>query len=133
MKKLIILSVLMSLISMPVTAFGGEVEELVYPDAPVWGDYVPQKYENPRTDFKRGNAIAEMIAGVVLTDLLITAPIGVPMICHSATKLKNISYAKKKVKFENGLMEAESIIYPDEREEYYEQLINNLHLKKRNN
>ena len=75
---------------------------------PVWSDYVPEKYENPR-HFTRGKSIAELSVGIFLTDLIITCPIGIPMIVHSTTKLKNQGYYEKKVKFENGLQEAEKI------------------------
>lgn len=131
MKKFIILSIFMSMVFTPVVAFAEDIEGVKYPDAPRWEDYVPEKYQNPRTDFKRGNAIAELTAGIILTDLLITAPVGVPMICHSATKLKNISYAKKKVKFFDGLSTAETIENPAERRAFYRDLINDCHLKKR--
>ncbi len=92
-------------------------------DAPRWVEYVPQKYHNPRTDFKRGNAIAELAAGIVLTDLLITAPIGIPMICHSTTKLKNIGWADKKDKYFEGLEEATNIQDSNERQKYYDKLL----------
>ena len=113
----------MSFVLTPIMAFAEEAEDIKYPDPPVWEEYVPHKYENPRTDFKRGNAIAELTAGVILTDLLITAPIGVPMICHSATKLKNISYSKKKVIFDQGLTKAQSIVSPEERGKYYDEML----------
>lgn len=91
-------------------------------DAPKWIEYVPTKYHNPRTDFKKGTAIAELAGGILLTDLLITAPIGIPMICHSATKLKNIGWADKKDKFFVGLEEANNIKNAEERAEYYDKL-----------
>ena len=89
---------------------------------PVWSDYVPEKYENPR-HFTRGKSIAEMSVGIFLTDLIITCPIGIPMIVHSTTKLKNQGYYEKKVKFENGLQEAEKIKDPEEKQKYYDKLI----------
>lgn len=92
-------------------------------DAPKWVEYVPTKYHNPRTDFKRGTAIAELASGIVLTDLLLTAPIGIPMICHSTTKLKNIGWADKKNKYFEGLEEAKNIQSPNERQEYYDKLL----------
>ncbi len=92
-------------------------------DAPKWIEYVPTKYHNPRTDFKRGTAIAELASGIVLTDLLLTAPIGIPMICHSTTKLKNIGWADKKNKYFEGLEEAKNIQSPNERQEYYDKLL----------
>lgn len=92
-------------------------------DAPKWVEYVPTKYHNPRTDFKRGTAIAELASGIVLTDLLLTAPIGIPMICHSTTKLKNIGWADKKNKYFEGIEEAKNIQSPNERQEYYDKLL----------
>ena len=89
---------------------------------PVWSDYVPEKYENPR-HFTRGKSIAELSVGIFLTDLIITCPIGIPMIVHSTTKLKNQGYYEKKVKFENGLQEAEKIKDPEEKQKYYDKLI----------
>ena len=89
---------------------------------PVWSDYVPEKYENPR-HFTRGKSIAELSVGIFLTDLIITCPIGIPMIVHSTTKLKNQGYYEKKVKFENGLQEAEKIKETEEKQKYYDKLI----------
>lgn len=98
-------------------------------NAPKWVDYVPDKYENPRTDFNRGKARGELIVGIVLTDLLITSPIGIPMICHGTTKLKNISYAEKKEKYFQGLEEAKEIPVA-EQEEYYNKLLKKCKMKK---
>ena len=89
---------------------------------PVWSDYVPEKYENTK-HFTRRKSIAELSVGIFLTDLIITCPIGIPMIVHSTTKLKNQGYYEKKVKFENGLQEAEKIKDPEEKQKYYDKLI----------
>ena len=91
-------------------------------DAPKWIEYVPTKYHNPRIDFKKGTAITELVGGIVLTDLLFTAPIGIPMICHSTTKLKNIGWADKKDKFFVGLEEANNITNAEERSVHYDKL-----------
>ena len=98
-------------------------------NAPQWTDYVPKKYENPRTDFTRGSSIAELVTGIILTDLIITCPIGIPMICHSTTKLKNISYADKKDKYFEGLEKAKNLP-EDEQKEYYEKLLKKCKMKK---
>ena len=90
--------------------------------APVWEEYVPEKYQNPRSFPNRGKNIAELAVGIVLTELLVTAPIGVPMICHSTTKMKNQSWFVKKQKFEKGLIEAEKITNPNEKRAYYAKL-----------
>lgn len=90
---------------------------------PVWEDYVPEKYQNPRRDFTKGGTTAELVTGIILTDLVFTAPIGIPMIVHSSTKFKNINYAKKKDKFEEGLKYAEFIDDPTQRRVYYKQLL----------
>ena len=92
-------------------------------DAPKWVEYVPTKYHNPRTDFKKGTAIAELATGILLTDLLLTAPIGIPMICHSSTKLKNIGWADKKNKYFEGLEEAKNIKDANERQAHYDKLL----------
>lgn len=91
--------------------------------APVWEEYVPQKYQNPRQFPNRGKNIAELSVGIVLTDLLITAPIGIPMICHSTTKMKNQGWYEKKLVFENGLKEAETISDPVQKQAYYDRLL----------
>ena len=96
---------------------------------PVWSEYVPEKYENPR-QFTRGKSIAELSVGIFLTDLIITCPIGIPMIVHSTTKLKNQGYYEKKIKFEKGLQEAEKIKDPVEKQKYYEKLIKDCKLSE---
>lgn len=135
MKKKITCLLALMLFSMNVPVFAmsdkmaetiGVVDSRVQPeqpaDAPKWIEYVPDKYQNPRTDFSKGKAIAELSAGIVLTDLLITAPIGVPMITHATTKLKNIGWADKKVKFFKGLEEANKISNAEERAAFYKKL-----------
>ena len=98
-------------------------------NAPRWDDYVPKKYRNPRTDFSRGKSIGELVTGIVLTDLIITCPIGIPMIYHSTTKLKNLSYAEKKEIFFDGLEKAQNLS-SEEQDEYYKELIKKCKLKK---
>ena len=128
MRKLLPVLLAILLFSVNAPAFAMSVEESeaeglrdmrVQPmepaDAPKWVEYVPTKYHNPRTDFKKGTAIAELASGIVLTDLLLTAPIGIPMICHSTTKLKNIGWADKKNKYFEGLEEAKNINNSNER------------------
>lgn len=99
-------------------------------EAPKWEDYVPDKYINPRTDFKRKTAYWEMAGGFFLTDLILTAPIGIPMIVHSATKVKNISYGEKKVQFEQGLKVAETIQDPALKKAYYKTLLKDCKMKE---
>lgn len=90
---------------------------------PVWEEYVPKKYQNPRSFPSKGKNIAELSVGIVLTDLLLTAPIGIPMICHASTKMKNQGWYEKKAIFENGLKEAENISDPAEKQAYYDSLL----------
>ncbi len=90
--------------------------------APVWEEYVPEKYQNPRSFPNKGKNIAELAVGIVLTDLLITAPIGIPMICHSTTKMKNQGWFVKRQKFEAGLEHATTISDPAEKQAYYVKL-----------
>ena len=66
--------------------------------------------------------MTELSIGIILTDLILTSPIGIPMICHSTTKLKNIGWADKKAKFFDGLEEANNISSAEERAEYYKKL-----------
>lgn len=98
-------------------------------NAPRWTDYVPEKYQNPRTDYVRRDATKQLIWGVVLTDLIIAAPFGIPMICKGTTKLKNISYAKKKDMFFAGLDKAAQMT-EEEQVQYYPQLIKQCKMKK---
>ena len=136
MRKLLTILLAILIFSVNAPAFAMSVEESeaeglrdmrVQPiepaDAPKWVEYVPTKYHNTRTDFKKGTAIAELASGIVLTDLLLTAPIGIPMICHSTTKLKNIGWADKKNKYFEGLEEAKNINNFNERQEHYDKLL----------
>ena len=135
MKKYVVMMLALLMITANTSALAMSVEESeaaglrdmrVQPaepaDAPKWVEYIPEKYQNPRTDFSKGGAIAELTVGILLTDLLLTAPIGIPMICHSSTKLKNIGWADKKNKFFTGLEEANTITDADERAAYYKTL-----------
>ena len=90
---------------------------------PKWEDYVPKKYLSPRYDFRRGSSVVELVSGIVLTDLIFTAPIGIPMIYHSSTKLKNLSYAKKKIIFDEGIRVGSSIKDPQEKYNHYRKLL----------
>ena len=119
MKKFIALTILSTFLLTPLTA----IAETVIVETPKWEDYVPEKYQNPRDDFRRGSAISELIVGIVLTDFIITAPVGIPMIYHSSTKLKNISYSDKKERFEEGLNFAKTIKTQEEKQEYYKKLL----------
>ena len=47
------------------------------------------------------------------------------MICHSTTKLKNVGWAQRKAKFFDGLEEAEKITDDNERQLYYDKLLQN--------
>lgn len=100
-------------------------------EAPKWEDYVHEKYFNPRTDFKRKTAYFEMASGFFLTDLIFTAPIGIPLIYHSATKIKNISYGERKAQFEQGLKVAETIDDKELKKAYYKTLIKDCKLSER--
>ena len=140
MKKSFVLVLIASFMLWSVPAFALSEEDSVHlrdmrvqssepKNAPRWTDYVPAKYENPRTDFTRKSATKELIWGGVLTDLVITAPIGIPMLCHGTTKLRNANYAMKKEKFFNGLEEALKL--PEaERAAFYKELPKKCGLKK---
>ena len=55
--------------------------------------------------------------------MLITAPVGIPMVCHATTKMKNQGWYEKKAIFEKGLQEAETISNPNEKQAYYDKLL----------
>lgn len=120
MKKFLVSMLILSFAIMQSAVFA--VEDIQQAVPPKWEDWVPEKYQNPRTDFSKGSSIAELSVGIFLTDLLITAPIGIPMICHGTTKIKNVSYSEKKEKFEKGLAFAQTIESQEERQQYYDKL-----------
>lgn len=120
MKKFLVSMLILSFAIMQPAVFA--VEDIQQAVPPKWEDWVPEKYQNPRTDFSKGSSIAELSVGIFLTDLLITAPIGIPMICHGTTKIKNVSYSEKKEKFEKGLAFAQTIESQEERQQYYDKL-----------
>ena len=81
-----------------------------------------KKYQEPRSFPRRGKNIAELSVGIVLTDLLVTAPIGIPMTVHATTKLKNQGWYEKKQIYTAGLEEAKTITNTEEKKAYYENL-----------
>ena len=121
MKKLVVSFLLMTFMG-TLTVFAIVTVDTNDVQAPKWEDYVPEKYQNPR-NFSRGKSIGELATGIALTDLIITSPIGIPMIVHSTTKLKNKGYYDKKLKFEQGLEEAAQISDPQERQLAYNKLL----------
>ena len=121
MKKLVVSFLLMTFMGTQ-TVFAIDTVDTNDVQAPKWEDYVPEKYQNPR-NFSRGKSIGELATGIALTDLIITSPIGIPMIVHSTTKLKNKGYYDKKLKFEQGLEEAAQISDPQERQLAYNKLL----------
>lgn len=95
MKKIISLILIVLFSTLPTIA----LTEINCPEdveAPKWEEYVPKKYQNPRSFPERGKNIAELSIGILLTDLILTSPIGIPMIVHSTTKLKNQGWYEKK-------------------------------------
>lgn len=120
MKKIIVIFIMFCFSSIIFPVYAVDENNVT---APKWEDYVPEKYQNPRADFTRGSAIAEIAVGSELTALIITSPIGIPMLCHGVTKFKHVSYRDKKAKFEAGLKEAEKIENPADRQAYYEKLL----------
>lgn len=122
MKKFIALLLLMTFVGVNSQVLAVSSKANTEVKAPVWEEYVPEKYQNPRSFPNKGKNIAELTVGIVLTDLLITAPIGIPMICHSTTKMKNQSWFLKRQKFEAGLEQASTISDPAEKQAYYTKL-----------
>ena len=127
MKKIIVIFIMFCFSSFILPVYAVDENNVT---APKWEDYVPEKYQNPRADFTRGSAIAEIAVGSELTALIITSPIGIPMLCHGVTKFKHVSYRDKKAKFEAGLKEAEKIENPADRQAYYEKLLKECKFKE---
>lgn len=135
MKKFLVLMILCAFCCFQPLVLADGIENNQHAEnivAPKWEEYVPEKYQNPRNDFTRASAISELSVGAVLTNLIITAPIGVPMICHGVTKFKHVSYRDKKAKFEQGLRTAETIQSPEEKQDYYDKLPRDCRLKIKN-
>ena len=122
MKKQITSLLIMSILAFSPAAIAESITTTEV-KAPVWEEYVPEKYQNPRQFPNRGKNIAELTVGIVLTDLLITAPVGIPMVCHSTTKMKNQGWYEKKLIFEQGLKDAETIENPAQKQAYYNDLL----------
>ena len=105
-------------------------QQIAYDDAPKWEEYVAPKYRNPRTDFSKAASITELSIGGVLTALILTAPIGIPMVIHGTTKVKMVSYANRKRIFDEKMAEAQLIEDPQERAEAYQKILKRCHLKE---
>ncbi|MBO6087857.1 hypothetical protein J6P92_05885 [bacterium] len=105
-------------------------ELVVHDDAPIWAEYVAPKYRNPRSDFKKGSSIAELVVGVILTDLILTAPIGIPMTIHGTTKVKMVSYNNRKNIFDEEIAKAKLIQDDTERAAAYQKILKQCHLKE---
>lgn len=106
------------------------VIKTVHNDAPKWEEYVAPKYRYPRTDFRRGSSVAEIVAGAILTDLILTAPIGIPMIIHGTTRVKMVSYANRKNIFDKEMAKADLITDDIERAAAYKKILKKCHLKE---
>lgn len=102
----------------------------VHNDAPVWAEYVAPKYRNPRSDFGKGAAISELVVGIVLTELILTAPIGIPMTVHGTTKVKMVSYNNRKQIFDEEIAKAQLIEDDKERADAYKKVLKRCHLKE---
>ena len=137
MKKIIAITLLLYFLGFNSGAFalneGANVENstLTIPvDAPAWEDYVAPKYKNPRTDFSKSASITELSIGAVLTSLILTAPVGIPMVIHGTTKVKMVSYANRKRIFDEKMAEAITIEDPALRAKEYEHILKRCHLKE---
>ena len=102
----------------------------VHDDAPVWEEYVAPKYREPRGDFGKGASISELVVGIVLTELILTAPIGIPMTVHGTTKVKMVSYNNRKQIFDEEIAKAKLIENDEERAEAYKKVLKRCHLKE---
>lgn len=135
MKKIVALILLLSFLSINSGAFALEqtIEEaplIITTDAPVWADYVAPKYQNPRTDFSKKASITELSIGAVLTSLIITAPIGIPMVIHGTTKVKMVSYANRKRIFDEQMAQAKTIEDSELRAKEYKHILKRCNLKE---
>lgn len=141
MKKLLILLLVFGILNANFTVIASEnlqknpaIERqqtgIIYDDAPKWEEYVAPKYRNPRTDFSRAASITELAIGGLLTSLILTAPIGIPMVIHGTTKVKMVSYANRKRIFDEEIAKAKSIENPEERAEAYKKILKRCNLKE---
>ncbi len=128
MKKTITAFLLLCMAALTLPAFADTYDNRVqgiYPEnAPRWTDYVPQKYQNPRTDYSKKTAITQIVVGTL------AIPFTIPFLCMGTTKLKNISYAEKKQMFFNGLNQA-AMMTPQQQQQYYPQLLQQCGLTKK--
>ena len=128
MKKTIAALLLLGFISAIPSAYAEMYDSRTqegYPaNAPRWADYVPPKYQNPRTDYSKGGAVTEIIVGCL------AIPFTIPLITHGSKKLKNISYAEKKRIFFNGLEQSKTMT-PAQQQQFYPQLLKQADLLKK--
>ena len=142
MKKLLILLLAFGILNVNFTVLASEnlqkepaieVQQqsgIIYDDAPKWEEYVAPKYRNPRTDFSRAGSITELAIGGLLTSLILTAPIGIPMVIHGTTKVKMVSYANRKRIFDEEIAKAKLIEDQEERAEAYKKILKRCNLKE---
>ncbi len=138
MKKLISLFLLTSFLSINISFAEDTLSSetsvntppTIHDDAPVWADYVAPKYRNPRNDFSKAASITELSIGGVLTALVLTAPIGIPMVIHGTTKVKMVSYNNRKQIFDEKIAEAQLIENDAERQAAYKAALKRCHLKE---
>lgn len=102
----------------------------IHDDAPVWEEYVAPKYRNPRSDFSKGASISELAVGILLTELILTAPIGIPMTIHGTTKVKMVSYNNRKQIFDEEIAKAKLIEDDNQRALAYKTILKKCHLKE---
>lgn len=130
MKKFLVLFLAIGVMQINMLAFALYDNYTVADDAPKWEEYVAPKYRNPRTDFTKGGAITETALGGILTSLIITAPIGIPMVVHGTTRIKMVSYANRKNIFDNEIAKARLIQDDSLRAETYGKILKKCHLKE---
>ena len=135
MKKLVVLFLCFILTGINLSVFADTENEVQigtvkHDDAPVWDEYVAPKYRNPRSDFSRKASISELATGVLLTELIITAPIGIPMVVHGTTRVKMVSYNNRKNIFDREIEKAQYIVDDNERAKAYKNILQQCHLKE---
>lgn len=133
MKKFLVIIFILSVFFNYSAVFAVEQSDNTEIEVPKWEDYVPKKYQNPRDFPYKGRNIAELSVGITCTLFLFTIPIGVPMIVHATTKMKNSGWYRRKMIFEDGLIEAEKISDLKERQRYYDRLLFKCGMQKKIN
>ena len=132
MKKNLILLLAISIFSLNNVVFATEAltSDVVHDDAPKWEEYVAPKYRNPHATCEKDPAVKQLVWGVVLTELIITCPIGIPMTISGTKKVKMLSYENRKKIFDEEISKAQLIQDDAQRKAEYKRILSKCHLKE---